>query len=141
MRLSIYDHVLTPPATGAAPQTPVDPTAPDVSFLAREPAAALQSFFATVERITADNPVAIARLMELAGKARQGQITAPEVQELQTLRAQAARQATVAALVAFPENDPETRQGRAQLGVNTAPPGCTVVPYPVCPGQPILSPV
>ena len=30
------------------------------------------------------------------------------------------------------------RSGRAQLGVNTAPPGCTVVPYPVCPGHPIF---
>src|SRR5262245_2026570 len=102
MRLSIYDHVLTPPATGAAPPTPVDPTAPDVSFLVREPAAALQSFFATIERINADNPVSVPRLMELAGKARQGQIAPAEVQELQTLKAQATRQGrAVGAVIGF----------------------------------------
>ena len=57
MRLSIDDHVYTPAIATAAPAAPVDPTAPDVSFLAREPAAALQSFFETMERITTDNPV------------------------------------------------------------------------------------
>src|SRR5262245_53589556 len=101
MRLSIDDHVYSapaapkPPATPtvpAPPAVPADPTAPDVSFLAKEPAAALQSFYATIERITADNPVPIARLQELAGKARLGQITPPEVQELQALKIQAVRQ-------------------------------------------------
>ena len=57
MRLSIFDHVLTPAEAAAAPTAPVDPTAPDVSFLAREPAAALESFFGTINRITTDNPV------------------------------------------------------------------------------------
>src|SRR5678815_3994674 len=102
MRLSIYDHVYTPAEAAAAPSVPVDPTAPDVSFLARETMAALQSFFATIERITADNPVSIPRLQELAGKARQGQITAAEGQELQALKIQATRQGrAVGAVIGF----------------------------------------
>lgn len=105
MRLSIDDHVLTAPAAPkppAAPAVAADPTAPDVSFLAKEPAAALQSFYATIDRITADNPVPIARLQELAGKARLGQITPPEVQELQALKLQAVRQGrAVAAVIGF----------------------------------------
>jgi hypothetical protein len=102
MRLSIYDHVYTPAEAAAAPTVPVDPTAPDVSFLARETMAALQSFFATIERITADNPVSIPRLQELAGKARQGQITAAEGQELQALKIQATRQGrAVGAVIGF----------------------------------------
>ena len=102
MRLSIDDHVYTPAIATAAPAAPVDPTAPDVSFLAREPAAALQSFFGTMERMTTDNPVPVARLMELAGKARQGQITAAEGQELQALKIQATRQGrAVGAVIGF----------------------------------------
>src|ERR1044072_3832490 len=92
MRLSIYDHVYTSAEAAAAPTAPVDPTPPYVSFLAREPAAALQSFFATIERITGANPVSIPRLQELAGKARQGQISPAEGQELQALKIQATRQ-------------------------------------------------
>jgi cytochrome P450 len=81
---------------------PTDPTAPDVGFLAREPGAALQSFFATIERITNDNPVPIARLMELAGKARLAQITEQEGQELQSLKLQAVRQGrAVGAAIGF----------------------------------------
>ena len=75
MRLSIDDHVYLAPAASAppaAPAMPADPTAPDVTFLIRETAAALQSFYTTIERITADNPVPLARLQELAGKARLG---------------------------------------------------------------------
>ena len=71
MRLSA-EHVCD--AAAPAP-VPTDPTAPDVGFLAREPAAALQSFFSTIDRITTDNPVSIARLQELAGRARLGQVT------------------------------------------------------------------
>ena len=67
MRLSIAD---TPsPAASVPPAPAADPAAPDLGVLTRDPAAALQSFFATVDRITADNPVAIGRLQELA---RQG---------------------------------------------------------------------
>ena len=102
MRLSIDDHVYTPAAAATAPTAPLDPSAPDVSFLAREPAAALQSFFATIERITTDNPVPIPRLQELAGKARQGQIAPAELQELQALKIQATRQGrAVGAVIGF----------------------------------------
>ena len=102
MRLSIDDHVYTPAAAATAPTAPLDPSAPDVSFLVREPAAALQSFFATIERITTDNPVPIPRLQELAGKARQGQIAPAELQELQALKVQATRQGrAVGAVIGF----------------------------------------
>ena len=78
------------------------PWRPTSVFSARETATALQSFFATIDRITSDNPVAIPRLQELAGKARLGQITAPEGQELQTLKLQAVRQGrAVAAVIGF----------------------------------------
>jgi len=102
MRLSIDDHVYTPATAATAPTAPLDPSAPDVSFLAREPAAALQSFFATIERITTDNPVSIPRLQELAGKARLGQIAPAELQELQALKIQATRQGrAVGAVIGF----------------------------------------
>ncbi len=78
------------------------PRRPTSVFCARDPATALQSFFATIDRITADNPVAIPRLQELAGKARLGQITAAEGQELQSLKLQAVRQGrAVAAVIGF----------------------------------------
>src|SRR5262245_12599419 len=81
---------------------PADPTAPEIAFLLREPGPALQSFFATYERIVADNPVAIPRLMELAGKARATQLTGEEQQELQSLKVQATRQGrAVAAVLGF----------------------------------------
>jgi cytochrome P450 len=96
MRLSVEEHTNAPSAA------PADPTAPDISFLVRETAAALQSFFGTIDRITKDNPVAIARLQELAGKARAGQITAPEGEELQSLKGQAVRQGrAVGAVIGF----------------------------------------
>ena len=98
MRLSA-EHVCD--AAAPAP-VPTDPTAPDVGFLAREPAAALQSFFSTIDRITTDNPVSIARLQELAGKARLGQVTESEGQELQSLKIQAVRQGrAVGAVIGF----------------------------------------
>src|SRR5262245_33583820 len=99
MRLSIEHQTETPVA---APAVPTDPTAPDIRFLVTDTASALQSFFATIERITADNPVPVARLQELAGKARLGQITAPEGQELQALKMQAVRQGrAVGAVIGF----------------------------------------
>jgi cytochrome P450 len=105
MRLSIDDHVYTAqaaPAAPAAPVVPADPTAPDISFLTKETAAALKSFYATTDRITADNPVPIARLQELAGKAHLGQITPAEAQELQALKLQAVRQGrAVGAVIGF----------------------------------------
>jgi cytochrome P450 len=99
MRLSVEEHTNAP---SAAPAASADPTAPDISFLGRETAAALQSFFGTIERIIADNPVAIARLQELAVKARAGQIDPGEGQELQTLKGQAVRQGrAVGAVIGF----------------------------------------
>ena len=50
-----------------------DPSAPDLGFLTRETAAALQSFFDTIDRIVADNPVAIGAA---AGAGRQGAVGA-----------------------------------------------------------------
>jgi cytochrome P450 len=107
MRLTVDDHAYIPPAVAAppAPAAPVvaaDLTAPEISFLATQTRVALQSFYATIERITADNPVPIARLQELAGKARLGQIAPAEVQELQALKLQAVRQGrAVAAVIGF----------------------------------------
>jgi hypothetical protein len=99
MRLSA-EHLCD--AAAPAPAVASDPTAPDISFLTQDPATALQSFYATIARITSDNPVAIPRLQELAGKARLGQITAPEGQELQGLKLQAGRQGrAVAAVIGF----------------------------------------
>ena len=51
MRLSVEQHANAPAAATPAAAT-ADPTAPDISFLARDTAAALQSFFGTIERIT-----------------------------------------------------------------------------------------
>jgi cytochrome P450 len=95
MRLSIEHN------TDAARVAP-DSSAPDLGFLTRDAAAALQSFFGTVDRVLADNPVATPRLMELTGKARSASLTEAETQELQSLKAQAARQAkAVGAAIGF----------------------------------------
>jgi cytochrome P450 len=52
--------------------------------------------------VTADNPVSIARLQELAGKARLSQLTAAEGQELQELKLRAVRQGkAVGAVIGF----------------------------------------
>ena len=87
MRLSIEHNT-----EAATPRAAPDSSAPDIGFLTRDTAAALQSFFSTVDRVLADNPVATPRLMELAGKARSASLTEPETQEFQSLKAQAARQ-------------------------------------------------
>ena len=101
MKVSVEHN--TEPAASAAPAAPAaDPTTPDLTFLVKDFAAALGSFFGTIDRITADNPVAIGRLQELAGKARGGPLTAEETQELQTLKAQAIRQGrAVGAAIGF----------------------------------------
>jgi len=92
MRLSIDHCSQTSAAVPPVATPPKDPAAPDITFLEREPEAALQSFFATAARLTSDNPVAIPRLQELAAKARDGRITAAETQELQSLKLQAVKQ-------------------------------------------------
>ena len=99
MRLSI-EHNTEPLGTRAL--VAADPTAPDLGFLTREFATALQSFFETIDRVTADNPVAVARLQDLAGKARQGQLSEADARELQLLKAQAVRQGrAVGAAIGF----------------------------------------
>src|SRR5688572_18339371 len=98
MRLSI-EHNLE---TAAAPQVAPDPAVPDLGFLAADVPTALRSFFDTVGRITADNPVPISRLQELAGKARVTQLVGAETQELQSLKLQALRQGrAVGAVIGF----------------------------------------
>lgn len=89
MRLSV-EHNTRAGVSDAS--VPTDPTTPDLSFLTSDFATALQSFFATVDRIIANNPVGITRLQELAGKARLAQITEAETHELQALKLQAVRQ-------------------------------------------------
>jgi hypothetical protein len=87
--------------TGSSAPT-ADPSAPNLSFLARDPAAALRSFYETIDRIAADNPVAIPRLQELAAKARQSPLTDAESGELQGLKLQALRQGrAVGAVIGF----------------------------------------
>jgi cytochrome P450 len=98
MRLSIEHN--TDAATPVAPVAS-DPTMPDLRRLG-DLATALHSFFDTVTRVTADNPVSIARLQELAGKARLSQLTAAEGQELQELKLRAVRQGkAVGAVIGF----------------------------------------
>jgi cytochrome P450 len=67
-----------------------DPATPNLAFLG-EPSA-LQSFFATVDRLVADNPVDVARLVALASKARSTGLTPAETEELLVLQGQAVRQ-------------------------------------------------
>jgi hypothetical protein len=99
MRLSV-EHNTEAAAPAAA--LPSDPSAPDLSFIARDVPGALRSFFDTIDRVTADNPVATGRLQELAGRARGGQLSAADTQELQALRVQALRQArAVGAVIGF----------------------------------------
>jgi cytochrome P450 len=75
---------------------------PDLSFLARDFATALRSFFDTIDRIAADNPVATARLQELAAKVHIAQGTEAEARELQSLKLQAVRQGrAVGAVIGF----------------------------------------
>lgn len=90
MRLSIeFD---TPRAAAQVERLAPDPATPDLRFLTEDTAEALRSFFATIDRIVADNPVAVARLQELAGKARAAPLTPAESEELRSLTAQALRQ-------------------------------------------------
>src|SRR5687768_15432691 len=80
----------------------LDPAAPDLGFLTRDVATALQSFFATIDRITADNPVAITRFQELSGKSRLSQLTEAETEEFQQLKLHALRQGkAVGAVIGF----------------------------------------
>ena len=89
MRLSLdHDNVAAAPAAPA----PADPTTPDVGFLKTEFAVSLQSFFVTIERAMAANPVPMARFLALAGQAKLGTLAGADAQEFQGLRLQAVRQ-------------------------------------------------
>lgn len=99
MRLSV-DHNIE--GTGSTARMAADPASPDLSFLSSDTAAALQSFFGTVDRVLADNPVATPRLLELTTKARAGGLSATEAQELGTLKGQALRQGrAIGAVIGF----------------------------------------
>src|SRR5688572_4911507 len=100
MRLSVSE--MPPPAATAAP-APADPAAPDLGALTQDPGAALQSFFSTIEKVTAANPVELGRLQELGGKARGGSpLTDAESAELQRLKLQALKQGRgVGAVIGF----------------------------------------
>jgi cytochrome P450 len=87
MRLSIELNTVGRMASG---RSGPDPASPNLSYLGEE--AALKSFFATVDRIVADNPVAVPRLVELAGKARSTPLSPAEAEELKGLQVQALRQ-------------------------------------------------
>jgi cytochrome P450 len=85
-----------------SPARSADPSAPDLAVLTQDSAAALRSFFATVERIVAANPVATGRLQELAAPQRGSASSDAEVVELQQLQRQALRQGrAVAAVIGF----------------------------------------
>src|SRR5688572_28446127 len=107
MRLSPgHCHVLVRDAgLGTRDSGPVpapDPTLPDLRFLAEDIPKALRSFFETVDRVIADNPVDIPRLQALARRAAGGQITDTETRELQSLKLQALRQGrAVGAAIGF----------------------------------------
>jgi hypothetical protein len=99
MRLSV-EHTSEPAAarTLVAP----DPSVPDLRFLTQDFAAALRSFFDTIGRIQADNPVDIARLQALAGRARLAPLDAADAGELQSLKLKALRQGrAVGAVIGF----------------------------------------
>ncbi|MGE0443834.1 MAG: hypothetical protein AB7P99_01295 [Vicinamibacterales bacterium] len=55
MRVSVQGNAAA--AAGGGVRADADPTAPDLGFLFHDSPAALRSFYATVERVLADNPV------------------------------------------------------------------------------------
>lgn len=99
MRVSVEHNIEASPRRARAMG---DQAAPDLGFLTRDAATALRSFFTTIDRICADNPVAVARLQELAGKARRSQLDDAEGRELQSIKLQALRQGrAVGATIGF----------------------------------------
>jgi cytochrome P450 len=92
----------SPSVPTAAAVAAADPSTPDLGFLVNEFPTALQSFFGTIDRIVATNPVAVLRLLELAGLARTGALTPDQAAELQALKLQALRQGkAVGAVIGF----------------------------------------
>ena len=99
MRLSFAPDIEPAVATSRAL---ADPAAPDLSFLTRDLGKALHSFYDTIDRISTDNPVDAARLRDLAVKASLNQLSAGEVEELESLKLQALRQGrAVGAAIGF----------------------------------------
>lgn len=96
MRLTFDYSIVRALETARAQQ---DPAMPDVAFLKSDFAGSLQSFFATIERTLAANPVAMARLKDLSAKAQLGTLTESETQELQGIKVQALRQGRAVATV------------------------------------------
>ncbi|MEP2030664.1 MAG: hypothetical protein ABJI96_18365 [Paracoccaceae bacterium] len=88
-----------PPQTASDTPSRGDSTAPDLSYLKLNFAEALDSFYATIARVMADNPVDIVRLGQLSVKAKSDDLSPTEIAELQSLKGDA------------------TRQGRAVAGV------------------------
>lgn len=78
--------------SGFQKKTTTDSAVPDLSYLRLHFSAALESFYATIQKIIADNPVDTARLSELAAKAAAGALSEPEAVELNALKASAVRQ-------------------------------------------------
>jgi cytochrome P450 len=99
MRLSV-EHTGEAPVSRALAAP--DPSAPELSFLIQDAATALRSFFDTIRRIEADNPVDVARLQELAAKARLAPPGEADARELQSLKLKALRQGrAVGAVIGF----------------------------------------
>jgi hypothetical protein len=99
MRLS-PGHCPAIAALSAPP--PADPSLPNLGVLGRDLPEALRSFFDTVDRLVADNPVASGRLQELGAKAAAGPLTEGEQRELQMIKAHALRQGrAVGAAIGF----------------------------------------
>ncbi len=65
---------------------------PDLSFLQDHPEQALKSFYTTMQKLMDDNPVDIAQLTQLAGKAKTGSLSQQETDQLEALTLAATRQ-------------------------------------------------
>ena len=91
----------TAASSTAAAASAADPSAPDLRSLS-DLRSALRSFYATVERVTADNPVDAVRLLQLARQAAGGQATEDDTRELQSLKVAALRQGrAIAGVIGF----------------------------------------
>ena len=73
------------------PESNVDFTIPDLGYLREHFAEAIGSFYQTVDRVMQDNPVDVARLTELVGQAKTGDIS-PDDAELNRIKLAATRQ-------------------------------------------------
>jgi cytochrome P450 len=74
------------------PESTTDLSIPNLSFLQDNPELALKSFYVTMKRLMEENPVDIAQLTELAGKAKTGSLSEQEAEQLEALTLAATRQ-------------------------------------------------